>query len=1029
MALLLVVAVLALLALLAAALSTLARLERQATAQRAETTRARLLARSGLEDAAARLSGGQAPDYGGEDWDGDGTLSSYEAAQEDYRRTGVGTPADWDACPAVHALRPSFFARQGPLPAAIRAGNRDRGVSTRLGSGSASVRVAATGGFHVNGGDPAAPPSVGYNAVLRRMLGTLAEAIDREDGADDGLPLDEGDGQALIDARPAAGWRHPSEIRRLALADSAAKAEAFLPYLTLHAWCDRRVIRPHATPAEIGSAPTRTGDILASRPETVAGSRAPDFERIGGRIVGRAPVSLAWARTRRPALIALLSGLKGVYLDETEAKPIISSDWAGLIRPAEIFNTWEATDDCHRIADQILVSADPLDTWEAWNAFCDALLVSDANDWNAAGTWPAAMRPARLALIQQAKRDLLKAAFNPNTDLNKFNPEAPLARLIDKSDLLVYSTELGLLPTEGHRIQAAGRSLGPDGRILALQVLDAEIGGPQVARLSTQREFACADLGSLDLPGDESGVRLPGQRPFISLSRGPVPTWGHRLPGLGGRGLSLQTYPEVCALAGTAVTMAPADYDGALMRATLETRDDDCFTVSAAPADMTLLACFTVDMDLAVADGIAINPAAKELLPDAELVPRHEMDRSAWDAVRPGTLRPDGCYSERGRAPSWPDKGSMHGFHGVFSFWAKPNYRMPLHIERIRQYVECGNYHQHATSDGGSTNQFFFLGDARKDINMPTEKRSFVGQFEVSHQIYDDLLEHSYNTPDRTTLPHTWYLITYFWDFRNPDPHDCGEVRIDAGTASPDQGLACTYPDGGGNLPLEACDLSADHMPTGGPLMPHVISLGKRGTLGSGGPIDWYFGGGADTTFDEFAVYDFGGGDALGVPPPAATLAAPGILASRRFEDGRFYAGRVHAPPGTPAVADEAPAYATAPITLPSGCRLRTVGWTSCRPPGSDEFVEWELIRTDGSDYLGTPESSRSSRAPGWTAQRQIWTAGHPVDSPFRLRAVFRRTGAVDPALPLKGCMALDDLTLLYVPPGGLPMLAWGTPD
>ena len=127
LALLIVVGVLGILAVLAAAFVTMAQLERRASRQRLHATKALLLARSGVEDALARLSAGQAAEYGGEDWSGDGLQSPYEAAQEVY---GAGQ-LDVAACPVEQAMRPSFFIRGLPSanPLTRRMDGRERGYS------------------------------------------------------------------------------------------------------------------------------------------------------------------------------------------------------------------------------------------------------------------------------------------------------------------------------------------------------------------------------------------------------------------------------------------------------------------------------------------------------------------------------------------------------------------------------------------------------------------------------------------------------------------------------------------------------------------------------------------------------------------------------------------------------------------------------------------------------------------------------------------------------------------------------------
>ena len=115
LALLLVVGVLGILAVLAAAFVTMAQIERRASRQRLNATKAGLLARSGIEDALARLCAGQDPDlpgsaYKGEDWDDDGAVTGLESAAEAYR-PGQANLSD---CPVRHAMRPSFFAKALP---------------------------------------------------------------------------------------------------------------------------------------------------------------------------------------------------------------------------------------------------------------------------------------------------------------------------------------------------------------------------------------------------------------------------------------------------------------------------------------------------------------------------------------------------------------------------------------------------------------------------------------------------------------------------------------------------------------------------------------------------------------------------------------------------------------------------------------------------------------------------------------------------------------------------------------------------
>ncbi len=680
LALLIVLGVLGVLATLGVAFVTMAQLERKASQQRLLSTKALMLARSGLEDAQARLSAGQDPclaqnAYGGENWDGsaDGLLSAFEADQQLYRVTPAGTAADTDSCPVRQALRPSFFvsALPSPMPATQTLDGRMRGFSGRLGGDRTpfgnlyALKVAPQGGFYLNGGDPAALPSAGYNAVLRRMLGTLAEAIDREDGVAGNGPLSAADGLNLVDRRPSDGWRDWDQVRTLALGGDPGKLGALKPYLALTAWVDRKVIAPNAVEPPAGGQPYHSrGEVRLDRPVSDDG-RAPAFECLGTRVVGRAPVDLAWARTRRPALVALFAGLKGAYVDETAASPQAAGDLLGKARTAELANAWTPTDDCHLAVDRLLACTSELTTWDRWSAFCDAIPFTGTSE------------------IIQAKRDLLKANFNPNSDLNKFSPNASLWRSVDKSDLLVYSTEFSLLPGVGAlEVESAGRLTDPDGRLLASRVLQASVASSSRLTLTTQGEFVCEELGEPSLAGDERTVRLPGRTPFITRSAGPgnTRTWGHALAAVGSPGISLQTYPEPCVDPGSGLELHPARYDGSVQLATLETPMDDMYLVTSTTQDMKLLARYTTGFDLDVADAtqapFSILDGNKNQT-DVQQVTPAELGNGLLDAVKPNTLHPDGVYAERDRCPAYFDLGNAHPAHGLVSFWIKSDHQPP----------------------------------------------------------------------------------------------------------------------------------------------------------------------------------------------------------------------------------------------------------------------------------------------------------------------------------------------------------------
>ena len=209
LALILVAGVLAILAVLAAAFVTMAQLERRASQQRLNATKARLLARSGIEDGIARILNGQDPldassSYGGEDWNlSGGVLDAFEKSQEVYRRG----QADREACPARHALRPSFFVDDGgPTPRYQPVDGRQRGYTGLLAgdrgarTNAYALKVVGEDGIYVNGGDltSAGEHAGTYDTTLKRILGNLAEEV--------GAPLVRAAGAALVLSRPGGGW-------------------------------------------------------------------------------------------------------------------------------------------------------------------------------------------------------------------------------------------------------------------------------------------------------------------------------------------------------------------------------------------------------------------------------------------------------------------------------------------------------------------------------------------------------------------------------------------------------------------------------------------------------------------------------------------------------------------------------------------------------------------------------------------------------------------------------------------------------
>jgi len=824
---------------------------------------------------------------------------------------------------------------------------------------------------------------------LKRILANLAEEL--------GAPLVRLDGERLVTQRPTGGWQSFDQIRGMALGGSFVKSELLRPYLLLDAWVDLKVIRPTATRNLLGKYPKGWAEITRGSSDDGPGTMAYFTAGRSAPVPGfepRAPVSLSWARLHKPALVALLRDLEGVFLHEAwhsvEAYDNTSArgNCIGLLTSLVV-----TTAEARRIADRMAVPGLELSTWQAFQDFCDAL--------------PDAVFVVANPQEIKAKKDMIKANFNPNSDLNKFNPNPTLWKSVDKMDLLVYSTEFSLYPQNGHLASAAGRFSG------SVRVLKAALAGPQAIRLTTQKEFVGNSLGLLQVAGDEGGLRQPGWTAvgapdFITQSKGDSRTWGHRLNTTGAysggwmdldsQGLSLQTYPEPCLKSAgpEALSNAAANYDGNLQLATVETVDGALYNVPGTPPDLRCLARFNDDLALDVHPFALVSDADNQ--PDTWQPP---LTNSLMDPVRPNTLFPDGCYAERNRAPGYLDRGNVNGFHGLLSFWMKPNYEGRI-SRRGREYFRWTNY-------SGADPQFFFLGWYSK----------IRCRFEIDHFLSDQSREHEYTTPDRNLDPRRWYLVTFFWDTQATVLNDHGELLLDDGIAALDRGSPESYPNAGVNPGATDFTLDAPEDGVSATIRPHKFFLGKRGaSKGSGNDrtVGNSIGTGADATFDELAIWDFG-----------QNAGSANILAASRYGEGRYYKGWVYTDLGTAPVQDQAGSWFSAPISLPSASVVRQIHWTWYRPPSlPQDFAEMELTTPSGSAYLLPEAESRSSKAFGWNRDLQSWRVFGRIPGPFRLHAVFRRPAALPAGAPILDSPVLDDLTLLYAPQQGQPLVSFG---
>lgn len=825
LALVLAASVLGVLAVLGTAFVALASLERRASQQRLWSARALLAARSGLEDALARLSGGQAADYGGENWDGLPGLSPLEAQHEVFH-PGV---LDVESCPVRHALRPSFFVRPAPGnpdPALVDVDGRKRGYSGLLGQASYAIRVEdESAKIHVNGGfldtqdrdadgildhqdldvrtSPADPKDtgLGWNAQLVKALNTL--------GAQPEVMVPNL-GTLIMRGRPPGGYRTIQQIQKVR--PDVLTGKDLSPYLAVSVWSDPGVVHPNGYAAQVGQ--ISLSDVKRARLPLRLEER------------GRAPVNLNAAT--RPVLIALLQGLA-------------AKSWASPAFP-EAYTISPPL--AAAIADR-MIAMRPFADWEAFGAFCDGLVPGTITGMHAAS-----VGGGNLCAV-----DLLKANFDPNTGLNKQLPDQILWRWIDKSDLTHWSTEGSLGPTGAFRLSVVGRVAGLNGALAAQAFVS---GGFDVFSLTRQTSQADFVGGRPYLPGYLSLATDP-LLPTTGTSAGAA-WWGGPPPGTG---LGAITYPcGPCALPGGA-----ADFDGAVGLATTELPKTD-------PLNGTLRFLHHLDQGWDAQVGTPGSRLPGPGVPPSDLHLQSDPAMGVWPAAsgEPGAFLPDGVHIQTLRCPAFDAPGNLPrdildaSRYGAISYWVKPSpifYQPPQGYEPIfpgRVEFSCVK----DTVTNGTQVVMIGAGD------MSGDRWTIVG--ENSADIVDDgdILHARENwacfqrqMANKTLQPGMrWLLVSAHVDLNEASPEDM-EVAVRG------VGPGALVPD----------DYLGSMDPT---LLQDLAVAGVRFVLGNVNQGAITDGNASNQVMDEFALCDFGSVAAFALPHAQ-------VWASLRYAAGRYY--------------------------------------------------------------------------------------------------------------------------------------------
>jgi hypothetical protein len=791
-ALLAVLGALAVLALLAVAFTTLAATDALVSQNALDAARARLLADAGVEAAVARLRGllerGELP----------GEPAAPSPGRRRLRIEGQEVEVEGPSGPGTYARNGDLYVVRvrdangqihvndglawGPDHAVSR---NLRRILNVLGA-QPSVRVPGLGDRIL-----AARPASGYvhKADLLRALDGDAEAFRR-----------------VRDFLTVRAWSDPDVVHPIPLSAEAVRSSGSpVSYgrpsgggRPLYRYGHQKNYRGDAVPGPLlffdPGRPDPAHNAIWGRD-----SLNPQWIEV----VSRSPVHVNAAP--REVLLALLTDLEGVFLVERRraapgpirgagASPCRSPggayDWTALRYTYD--GSGEEGDECgflyrtvpfagpggrHRegisaekVVEEILACRErraspgipglhyaqapfggPFRTWAQFHLFVDELvragLIADRRESFFWDYGPRGERifgpPAQLRLASQAAGDVLKANFNPNLHLNELNPDRPLFAHVDKTDLVVHSTEFCLTPMGYFEIESTGLVLRPrDGSDDALTASDNE----RVARATvtvqvrlfdalrqtTQGQFARGELAPRRRGPETNNNRAIEIGP--EPDNGPAPLENRyegylQLPTLGSNLLGAAVKPPGALW----TTLSdPSFYPGAQPQAP---GGPHLGSVIHAHFQLDHAAHHHAgrdgDPDRAPWDGFRLPQGAWQTVfgrrcclnrnweDRTEEFPGpyspvegaragrsrdHRLARSfrppppeGVEEVAPSDLRIDGAYVERGSAFGyWIDESESFNFNeGTAAFWFKPAF-FPEAAGKRRTLLSASRYHAHA---------------------------------------------------------------------------------------------------------------------------------------------------------------------------------------------------------------------------------------------------------------------------------------------------------------------------------------------
>jgi len=700
--LIVVLAVLVILSLIALVFARLATMERTTSRAYVDLVRAKMYAQSGIHYAVTHtraLLGEQGFDtdfiYYGEDLNGN---KQFDGGLED--QDGDGKFQTYN-CPLKRAVRPSYMKN-------LNGDKNSEGKDILDENDLIEVRGKKIGvsnflpGTYKDHGDFYAvrvedlSAKIYVNMVDHPHMEEILQNLAEEAG------LDRSVGTKIFTSRGTEGYTNIKELESKA-GLTKTQAEIMSQYLTVHAWCDKSMVKAVPLEERLGSTPAsplRLGQDIYTweqiRPKKINYPRDPSRGPYG-ETVGRAPVNINTAS--KEVLVALIRGLQGFYLNEGALLRPITTGY-DMINPRYAYYTYsggsgglgkmENTPQIDRakaqmIADSIIANREIKEenrtpnspwegrfrTWEQFRHFCDEVL------------WLGQGRAPHRGIISAQQADVLKANFNPNSNINDFNPDFHRMFWVDKTDLTYFTTEFTFYPLGYFAIDSIGRILGKDDQVMAEAEINTIVQLFEIYRETTQKDFL------YEYWNDNKPIRET-----ISPNNGISKTTNE---------LGLQTYPEIL----DKDYVRDAEYDGYISLATVEHE----------PTGASFIAHYS--QNRLNAD----NAPKPELVPDIKgpkkdrLVLAGTQDVINW---QPGKLFPDGVYSETESVPMYNYRPSDLNVFAA-SLWVKPHF-FPESAAKIRVYLTF----QSPMKTGGW--RFSPLG-LYNIANRPIESRSEGGYY------------------------------------------------------------------------------------------------------------------------------------------------------------------------------------------------------------------------------------------------------------------------------------------------------------